>query len=186
MTGAMLDELLKMCRANYPDYNTDYKSKTALWLSEFQKQPDDLMKTAMMSCIKFNKRFPTVADIYEAIRDLRYEEQTKPKALPWEVKREINIAQKAREFVQSGKTAEYMQSVNISKLHEYARIFFPDITAEMVIKNYPEFSQGLEQQDKCFACRTVKQACDGWNFKHWLSNDGWVSNQLAKCEKKNR
>lgn len=177
---------MALCRANYPDYNTDYLAKGVLWMDEFIKYPDDLMETAIRGCIKFGKKFPTIADINEAITDLRYEEQVKPKALPWEVKRESDIAQKAREFVQSGKAAEYMQSLDITDLHQYAKLFFAEISAELVLKNYPEFMYGKQCADMCHYCRTDKNACmtQGWIVKHWLdSKSGWVSNQWAKCHK---
>jgi len=184
MTGAMLDKILKMCRANYPDYNIDYKSKGVLWMQEFIKQPDDLMETAMWSCIKFCKKFPAIADINEAIRDLHYDSSTKPKQLAWEVPRTNSLQQKISDMV-NGKTdtKQYLQSLNISKQIEYARTFFQDISAELVLRNLPEFMQGMEQEELCWHCKIQKQACNGYKVKHWLNKDGWVSNQYVKCEK---
>ena len=124
-------------------------------------------------------------DIMEAIKDLHYEEQVKPKQLAWDVKRTDSLHQKIMDMA-TGKTdtKEYLQELDISNLVTYARQFFPDISHELVLKNFTEFTQGLEQQDRCFVCRTIKQVCDGWLFKHWLdSKTGYVSNQMAKCKK---
>jgi hypothetical protein len=56
-------------------------AKGILWMKEFQRYPDDLMETAIISCINYCKTFPTIAEIKQAIRDLQYVEQTKPKQL---------------------------------------------------------------------------------------------------------
>jgi len=184
MTGAMLKKIMDLCRANYPDYNTDYKAKGVLWMDEFIKQPDDLMETAIRSCITFGKKFPTIADIADAIKDLRYVEQVKPKQLAWDVKRSNGLHQKIMDMA-TGKTDTkvYLQTLDISKQLEYASKFFPDISAELVLRNLPEFMQGMEYDEMCWSCRTMKQACVGYKPKHVLGSDGWVSNQWAKCEK---
>jgi len=188
MTGAMLQKMLMMCRANYPDYNTDFKAKGVLWMDEFIKEPDDLIETAIRSCITFSKKFPTVADIREAIRDLRYDEQSKPKQLAWEVKRSDSLHQKIMDMT-SGKvdTKAYLQSVDITELVVYAKQYFLDISPELVLRNLNEFTQGKEKEDQCFACRMQKQACGGWKIGHYLDyRTGYVKNEMIKCNKQVR
>ena len=176
-----------MCRANYPDYNTDFKLKTVSWIKEFEKEPDDLMETAMISCIKYCKKFPTIADIREAIRDLQYIEQTKPnKLLSWDVKREPNLAKQAREFVQAGKAKEYMKSLDITTMRQYARYHFPDISDELILKNYNEFSDGIKCLDRCGQCNIAKQACNRVKLKHEMCSNGYVKNTVTICEKIDR
>lgn len=183
----MAAKLIKMCSANYPSYGESNEAKGMLWMQTFQKESDDLMQTAIISCLSYCKKFPTIAEIKEAIKDLQYEEQTKPKIqLPWDMPREINLAQKAREFVQSGKAKEYLQSIDITKLVEYAKVHFPSISNELVLKNYNEFSDGLKQLDQCFSCRMMKQTCDNMRIKHELSADGFVKNLLERCQKVDR
>lgn len=175
-----------MCLANFPlATNIKTDGTLLLWAKEFDRIPEDLFITAVISCINFCKMFPTVSDIRQAIKDLQYEEQAKPKQLlPWNATRDEKIAKKVFEMVEQGKAKEYLYGLNIGKLVEYAKDFFPDISDELVLRNYPEFVQGLEQQNKCFACRTMKQVCDGWLFKHLLdSKTGYVSNQMARCQK---
>jgi len=181
----MLLKVMKMCRANYPDYNADFMAKGVLWMDEFIKEPDDLMETAIRSCITFSKKFPTIADIRESIRDLKYDEQSKPKQLTYDIKRTNDLHKKIMDMA-SGKTdtKSYLQSLDISKQIQYAKTIFPDISPELVLRNLPEFMQGMEQQEKCFACRMQKQACDGGMVKHYLDfKTGWVSNQMARCNK---
>lgn len=175
---------MRLCTANFQTYGEDLKAKGVLWLDEFAKYPDDLMETAIRACFGYCKKLPTIADIREAIKDLQYEEQVKPKQLAWDVKRSDDLHQKIMDMA-TGKTdtKEYLQKLNIDKQVEYAKSIFPDISAELVLRNLPEFMQGIEQQEKCFACRMQKQACNGWVIKHWLDKSGYVSNQMAKCEK---
>jgi len=177
-----------MCSANYPNYGEDIKAKGVLWMGEFQKYQDDLMETAVRLCISFCKKFPTVSDIKDAIKDLAYEEQTKPKQLPWDVKRDYEISARALKFVHDGRAAEYMASVDITKLHQYARVHFPDISAEMVRKNYSELIEGMEAMERCSACRMGRNQCvtQGWTTKHWMnSKTGYVSKEMAQCHKNN-
>ena len=186
MTGATANKIIMMCSANYPNHGEDLKAKSILWMQTFQNKDDGLMETAIISCLNFCKKFPTIADIREAIKDLVYEEQTKPKQILWEVKRDASISKKAFDMVAQGKTKEYMQSIDITKLHEYARIEFPDISTGLLLQNYLEFIQGFEQQEKCWACRTQKQACSGYMTKVRLDKKGVASTEMSKCEKVQR
>jgi len=184
MTGATANKIIMMCSANYPNHGEDLKAKSILWMQMFQSKDDGLMETAIISCLNYCKKFPTVADIKDAIKDLVYEETTKPKQIAWEVKRDSNIADKVMTFVRQDKAKEYMQSLDITDLIVYAKQTFPNISPELVLRNYPEFMQGKEKEDQCFACRMQKQACDGWKFKHYLDfNTGYVKNEMIKCNK---
>lgn len=170
----------------YPTSKNDIDSTIDVWMGLFGKKDDGLMATALQLCYLKCKFFPSPADISEAIQDLVYEETTKPKMIAWEVKREPDIAEKVMDFVRQDKAKEYMQSLDISKMVAYARIFFPAISEELVLKNYNEFSDGMKSQEMCFACRTAKQACGGCIVKHELSPKGWITNLVARCEKNDR
>ena len=176
---------MDLCRANYPDYNTDYFAKGVLWMDEFIKQPDDLMETAIRSCITFGKKFPTIADIREAIRDLQYDEQVKPKQIPWDVKRDYAISARAVKFVKDGRSAEYMASVDITKLRQYAKYYFPEISDELIRKNYSEVVAGMESVERCSACRTCRNECfsKGYVTKMRLHTDGYMTIEMQACEK---
>lgn len=184
----MAAKLIKMCTANYPSYGESNEAKGMLWMQTFQKESDELMQTAIISCLSYCKKFPTIAEIREAIKDLRYEEQVKPKQLAWDVKRTDSLHQKIMDMA-TGKTStkKYLSTVDITKLAKYARRFFPNISDELILKNYPELSSGLESENMCWECKTSKQACNNVKVKHELLNaDGWIKNTYAVCENQNR
>ena len=181
----MTKKLLMMCSANYPNYGEDMTAKGVLWMGEFQKYQDDLMETAIRSCMSFCKKFPTISDIKDAIKDLAYDEQTKPKQLPWDVKRDFSIAAKAVKFVHDGKAAEYMASVDITGLHQYAKTQFPEISAELVRKNYSEVIAGYESILACGACRGGKSQCvtGGYVTKLRMTPNGYMNIEMQACQK---
>jgi hypothetical protein len=162
-------------------------AKGVLWMGEFQKYQDDLMETAVRSCMSFCKKFPTISDIKDAIKDLAYEEQTKPKQLPWDVKRDYTIAARAVKFVHDGRAAEYMASVDITKLHQYVKVDFPDISEELVRKNYSEVVAGCEAMERCAACRTGKNDCitKGYMTKLRMNSNGYMTLEMQACQKNN-
>lgn len=184
MNVGTASRLIALTKGIYPSSKANDQDTLTIWMGLFGNKDDGLMETALRLCWSTCKFFPTPAEITTAIKELVFEETTKPKQIGYEVKRDSNLAKKALDFVRDGKAKEYMQSLNIDKLVEYARDKFPDISPELVLRNYPEFMQGMEQQEKCFACRMQKQACQGWMVKPYLDfKTGWVSNQMGKCEK---
>lgn len=186
MTGAMLTKLMKMCSANWNSYGEDLTFKGVQWAKTFEKIPDDLMETAIISCINYCTKFPTIADIKQSIRDLQYEEQTKPKQLEHRTNWHEPLATKAFKMVADRQAKKFIQDVSIGDLVEYARLYFPEISEETVRKNLPEFYQGQESQDACFACRlnSVGDCYNkGFTIKHWMEPDGRIKNEMLKCQK---
>lgn len=171
----------------FPSSKNDIDSTIDVWMGLFSGKDNGLMETAIRSCWLGCKFFPTPADITEAIKDLMYVEQTKPKQLAWDVKRTDSLHKKIMDMA-TGKTStkEYLASVDITKLAEYARVFFPAISNELVLKNYPELSSGLESQNMCHYCRTSKQACNNVMVKHELLPNGYIKNLYQVCEKVDR
>jgi hypothetical protein len=178
--------LVTLTREIYPSSRNDDDTTIDLWMGLFGTKDDGLMETALRSCYLSCKFWPTPADITEAIKDLQYVEQTKPKQLAWDVKRTGSLHQKIMDMA-TGKTdtKEYLASVDISEMKQYAKVFFPDISDELVLKNYPEFAHGMESQAMCFACRVDKSVCitGGYQVRHWINKDGTVKNEMKKCEK---
>jgi hypothetical protein len=152
----------------------------------FGNKDDGLMETAVRLCWLNYKYFPTPAEITQSIKDLQYEEQTKPKQLSWEVKRTNTLHQKIMDMA-TGKTdtKEYLSKVDISEMRQYAKVLFPDISDELVLKNYPEFASGMESQAMCFACRTDPSVCitKGYQIRHRMESNGYIKNEMAKCQK---
>lgn len=180
-------KLVKMCATNYDSYGKDLKLLGIQWMEKFQNEPDDLMETAVISCIDYCKKFPTIADIKEAIRDLQYDSSTQPKQLAYEVKRNESLHQKIIDMA-TGKTdtKEYLASIDVTDLWEYAKQYFHDITEKTVRDNIPELYQGQESQDACFACR-INSVNDCYNqgfvVKHWMYKTGRIKNEMLKCQK---
>lgn len=187
MNVTTASRLITLTKGIYPSSKANDKDTLTIWMGLFGNKDDGLMETALRSCWTACKFFPTPADITEAIKDLQYDESTKPKQLVWEVKRTDSLHQKIMDMA-TGKTdtKEYLKTVDITKLAAYARIFFPSISDELVLKNYPELSSGLESQDMCFYCKTSKQACNNVIVKHELMPNGFINNLVARCDKKDR
>jgi hypothetical protein len=182
----MCANLIKRCAANFDVYGKDLRLLSVQWMESFQKYNDDLMETAVILCISSLKKFPMISDIKDAIKELAYDEQSKPKQLSWDVKRTNSLHQKIMDMA-TGKTdtKEYLSKVDITEMKQYAKVFFLDISDELVLRNYPEFAHGMESQAMCFACRTDKSVCitGGYQVTHWLCKDGTVKNEMRKCEK---
>lgn len=179
-------KLVKMCATNYDSYGKDLKLIGIQWMEKFQKESDDLMYTAILSCIDYCKKFPTIADINEAIRDLQYEEQVKPKQLEHKTNWNELLADKAFSMVRSGQAKKFLQEVDIGDLVEYARQYFPEISEETVRKNLPELYQGQGSQHSCFVCRlpNVTECVNhGFVVKHWMEKNGRITNQMLACQK---
>jgi hypothetical protein len=187
LSAVMVDQCLDLCVANFPrDRNLEVTETTGLWLKMFGKIQDDLFYTAITLCLSNSKTFPTVADIKQAIRELQWEETTKPKQLEHRSNWQEPLAAKAFKMVADGQAKKFLQEVDIGDLVEYARQYFPDISEDSVRKNLPELYQGQESQDCCFSCR-ISSINDcitkGFVVKHWMEKDGRITNQMLKCQK---
>lgn len=185
MQVEMGQQALELCLANFPmatHIQTD--GTLLLWCKVFEKIPDDVFITAVMCCLKSCKMFPTVADIKQAIKGLQYEKQIQSRQILWNGKRDTKISNQVFKMVAEDNLGKYMSTVDIIKLHAYAKTYFPDISAETVRKNYAEFVAGMEGMERCRQCRTSRNQCisHGWLIKHWLNNKtGYVSNEMARC-----
>jgi hypothetical protein len=179
--------LVTLTKEIFPSSKVDDDNMVDIWMGIFGRKDNGLMETALRSCWTSCKFFPTPAEITEAIRELLHEEQTKSKQLPWDVKRDYAIATKAVKFVHDGKAAEYMASVDITQLYQYAKTQFPEISAELVRKNYSEVIAGYESVLACGACRGGKSQCvtGGYVTKLRMNSNGYMTIEMKACQKNN-
>jgi len=182
----MCANLIKRCASNFDSYGKDLKLLSVQWMESFQKYNDDLMETAVILCISSLKKFPMISNIKDAIKELAYDEQSKPKQLSWDVKRTSSLHQKIMDMA-TGKTdtKDYLSKADITEMRKYSKVFFPDISDESILKNYPEFDSGMESQAMCFACRTDPSVCitKGYQIRHRMESNGYIKNEMAKCQK---
>jgi len=145
------------------------------------------METALRLCWTTCQFFPTPADITTAIKELQFDESTKPSLqIAHDRKWDEPMAFKAFELVGRQKDCKkYLDNVDVTELAEYARSIFPEITDELVLKNYPELSSGQQSLHTCLACTVDKSRCitQGYRIKHVLRPDGYVSNNMSRCQK---
>lgn len=187
MTATMANRCIDLCLANLPlNTRINVKETLGLWLIKFANIQDDLFYTAILLCLDNCKGFPQIVDIKQAIRDLSYEEQTKPKQIEHRSNWQEPLAIKAFEMVRSGQAKKFLQEVDVSNLVKYAKQHFPDITEDLVRKNIPELYQGRECQDGCFHCRlpNVTECVNkGFVVKHCMDKYGRISNEMLACQK---
>lgn len=151
----------------------------------FSNKDDGLMKTAVRLCWLKCKFFPTPADITEAIKDLTYDAQTKPKQLPARSNWTSPAAQKVFDMVRQDKVKDYIANMDISDVTEYARTKFTEISDTLIRKNYAELAHAKHDWDMCEYCKLDSKACltHGWYAEPTLNSDGWIVNKMAKCQK---
>jgi hypothetical protein len=186
MNVGTASRLISLTKGIYPSSKADEKDTLDIWMGLFGNKDDGLMETALHLCWTSYKFFPSPAEIKEAIKELLHEEQTQPKQLAWEVKRNNSLHQKIMEMaIGKTDTKSFISKLDVTKLMQYAKVFFPDISEETVKRNYPEFAQGRESQDMCFSCRYDQSACltKGYQIRHALDHNGYVKNEMLKCQK---
>jgi hypothetical protein len=184
LTNEMVAQLVFDCAANVPNMPQHNIDKTMdLWAREFKDYPDDLVYTAVHLHIDYEKGFPTVADIKKNIRELRKED--KP-SLPDPRSRQMAPAvAKALATVAKEGFKEAFSKVDVSDVMDAARVKFPDISEELVRKNYCELSYYMRAIKTCSACRWDKSQCpiSGAIPSPYMRSDGTVINEVTLCQK---
>jgi superfamily II helicase len=145
------------------------------------------METAINLCLLSCKSFPTVADIRQAIDELRRESKTEPvlQKLPSRSRWTSPAAQAAFTTVKSNKANEHMQGLEITDLLKFAKGIFSEISESTVRKYLPEFMLAQESADMCNRCMWDKKQCVNNGFKATLriSKFGIVDNVMIPCAK---
>ena len=189
MTGSKALTLVQMVSANYPDSRIDEKKTMALWLDVFRDASDDLMETAVRMCVLSCKKFPTVADIKQAIAEWYHEAslQTGAAALPHPRSRQTSpAADRAFTAIRSGQAKEYAENLYDKDVFEWIKCKMPDITDESIRRNYPEIQYAYESNVRCLGCRWHNGGCDtqGFYAVPLMMTGGFVKNEMARCSKK--
>lgn len=146
------------------------------------------METAINLCLLSCKSFPTVADIRQAIDELRRESKTAPvlQKLPSRSRWTSPAAQTAFNTVKSGKAKEHMQGIEISDLLKFAKGIFSEEISEASVRKYlPEFMLAQESADMCSRCMWDKEQCTNSGFKVRIrvNKHGIIANEMMPCEK---
>jgi hypothetical protein len=159
-----------------------------LWLKMFGNVADDVMETAIRYCLLSCKKFPTVADIKSAIseinRDLSY--QSKPQLEAPRAKWMSKAASKAAAIVRESRAKEFLDRLDYSDLHIYAKQYFPDIAIDIVKENSNVVQYCMEENNRCTGCQWTDGRChsDGYYPVPVLNKNGSISWEMKMCGKK--
>jgi hypothetical protein len=162
MTEKMATHLLTILQSSYPGeaYKLDGAIGDAFrstMQAMFKKFPDEDISSAVGAVIKHEKKLPSLAIIHDvAVNIAKIRKEREKVRQISEPRQAVNMDQvnAARATVGQGITG------NVSEeLMEFARQHFPDISSELVERNYCELAF-------CYSCR---MQMDGHNLKMWLN-----------------
>lgn len=141
--------------------------KIELFCERFSETDDSLLETAFIMLETSSKYFPTVSEVFDAIDDLRRDQRGKeeknynPKY--WS-KQEAERLSKCISAVRKAAERGHEAIVNVTRnsksfpeIMNFARVHFPEISEESVLRNYNELS--LVQSQTCLGCRFPQKPC---------------------------
>jgi hypothetical protein len=153
----------------------------------FGNRDDGLMESAIRLCWLSCKFFPSPADITEAIREVQTDISIPDnKRLERSKNYDSPIIAKVMEMMRKGEITKFVAEMSIEpELTDYARSKFPNLSDELIRKNYLEIRQAYEGVDKCFGCMWSFGDCvDKGHFPVMeLSASGWISLRWHRCQK---
>ena len=183
------DLMLDRAILNYSIKNIDTEKTLLLWLEQFDKVDDALIKDAFNLTLKRCKFFPTVADIEQSLMEIRQQKRTEgtPKALE-QGQKQWNS--KPIEFIvnamKTGTIHDIAQKVDISKAVAYAKTLWPEIAEDIVRMNFCEIEQCRQESEMCNACSWTPADClaGGYHNSMRLEPTGFVHLTMVPCRKR--
>jgi len=146
-----------------------------------------MMETAINLVFLSCKFFPNVADIKAAINELRADlsQQSEPKRLA-----EYYDTEQAKQAIQT--IMDLFRSGNIPKndlvaeIRKYAKSMFPDISDDLIYRNYNELLWCKEREELCSRCLWTPEQCDlQGNYPYLTINkNGSMTEHVTPCKKR--
>lgn len=188
MTKRGASTMLLLATANFPLNTAKQIEQTGqLWLEVFKNYTDERMKDAMLQCLTWCKNFPTVADLKQALIELRQmETPSAPRLPPSEPSRKSQEAiRQAFDAVRSGMRDKMMNEVDISKLRLYYRDLLLDLSDDFVFKNYNELMICMDSSQMCNGCMWDAEKCttSGWIYVPDIDPNRFVIAVMKPCKK---
>ena len=181
--------MVTMAKANIPlrAAKIDSEKTADLWFVEFQKLDDGLLLTAMKLALMYCQEFPTTKDIKSAINelraDLRY--QNEPRRLPgyYDTNEARATIRKVREMLRIG---DIPKAELVCEIRKYAKSLFPEISDEMIYRNYNELSWCQEWEKKCNMCVWTPKDCDlqGRYPSLSINKNGSMTEVMIPCKRR--
>lgn len=165
--------------------NTDETLIT--WLQAFDREDDALMLEAIENVFLYCKNFPTVAHIKEQVDALKMKtHNVATPALDRPKHYDIPIIARVMDMMRKGETAKFVAEMTVEpEITAYARSKFPNISDELVRKNYLEILQAYEGNNKCLGCLWTFGDCN--DRGHYpvmsLQPNGYISLTWQRCQK---
>lgn len=189
LTNRGIAKMLLMATANMPLSNPKQLEATGqLWKQHFSQYSDEFMEKAVNQCLTWCKTFPTIADIKQAISELRQMDDPikTPQLPPGRSKLQPKAISQAFEAVRLGRTRELMEAVDMSPLKAFARQIFPEISDELIMQNYLELRLSMESMQMCKGCSMDGPYCSSSGFitAPELNKNGTMKNVMKPCRKR--
>lgn len=176
-----------MVATNYPAVKVDTKLQAALWMDTFRNTQDELFETAVRMCLLSCKLPPSISDIKQAINEWHQEARLNTGAsLPAARSRKNSpAAEKAFDMIRSGQAQEYMDSYHNKEVFEWIRTKLPELSDETIRRNYCEVAAAYESNARCHGCMWTYGNCDsaGYYMVPTMEHDGYIKNEMARCQK---
>ena len=178
-------QLINDCAANTPqEFFRDLTQTMDLWMREFGGVDDGLMTTAVKMHLTSAKAFPTVAEIKTNIRELRRDlSQKSPTPRSTEMSAPVR---KVLDMVLKGDIGRAVAEMDITRELEFARTVFPNISDDIVRRNFCEISAVLSESEMCRMCLVLPTDClsKGYVQRMSLTPGGVIETTVIRCRKR--
>jgi len=187
------ETIAKMFFVSAKNYRENFNKDDALviqtiWFEKFASYPDELIQDAFDHVFRNCKQFPTVFDIQKAVNEKQNEKRYTTE--PWLMMPEyFNTAQakavlhKVMDMLEDGNIPKYDLA---DELRQYAKSLFPDISDELIYRNYNELAWCMEWEKKCNMCLWTPADCDLHGHQPYLkiNKNGSMTEYVKPCKKK--
>lgn len=157
-------KIVNILRASYPDDSYKLKEEKGdnfyiMLIEIFDRVPDDVMMQAIKATIKACTNLPSVADISKYVTQCR--PTPKYPELPMHREKiDMSIINEAFRLA-----VDHKMTLKITpRLRSFSKMYFADITDDLIRKNYPELSINMKNN----------MTVDGHRAKMYMDKDGYI------------
>lgn len=183
MEKSEMGKLVVVVAGAFPNlFNTNLAPTVEAWHKVLGHLHDDVVTDAAMDVLDSAKQFPAPSQVLERAREL-LQEKSQPKLLNRGMTPEgSELLQKAMQAIASGTWKEMRNSYDISEVLNFMRNTYPNISEEIVRKNYPECRTYMDKTIYCLNCGGVGVCPDNHSkMELELLSSGWMRVLMTRC-----
>ena len=165
MQAETAELILSRALVSYPNSNIDESATLVLWLEQFDKVDDALIKDAFNLTLKRCKFFPSVADIEQSLNEMRQQKRATTETPILDRAKNFDSPTAKKVFGTVKMLGERHLAIQVEpEIVNYARAKFPMISDQLIKDNYLEILFAKEGSEKCFGCMWHFADCETHGF----------------------